>query len=49
MDYYYRIQNAIEFMELNLKEDISITDIASKACFSAFHFQTISVFLYRNI
>lgn len=41
MDYYYRIQNAIDFMELNLKGDISITDIASKAFFSAFHFQRL--------
>jgi len=41
MDYYHRIQNAIEFIEINLKEDIDITDIASKACFSAFHFQRL--------
>ena len=41
MDYYYRIQNAIEFIEINLKENINITDIASKACFSAFHFQRL--------
>lgn len=41
MDYYYRIQNAIDFMELNLKGDISTTDIASKAFFSAFHFQRL--------
>lgn len=41
MDYYSRIQNAIEFIELNLNEDISITDIASKAFFSVFHFQRL--------
>jgi AraC family transcriptional regulator len=41
MDYYHRIQNAIEFIELNLKEDINITDIASKAYFSPFHFQRL--------
>ncbi|MCG8500838.1 MAG: AraC family transcriptional regulator [Firmicutes bacterium] len=41
MDYYYKIQNAIEFIELNLNENIGITEIASKACFSAFHFQRL--------
>ncbi len=41
MDYYHRIQNAIEFIELNLENDINITDIASKACFSPFHFKRL--------
>jgi AraC family transcriptional regulator len=41
MDYYNRIQNAIEYIELNLEKDIDITDIASKAYFSAFHFQRL--------
>lgn len=41
MDYYNGIQNAIDFMELNLKEDIIITDIAAKAFFSAFYFQRL--------
>lgn len=41
MDYYHRIQNAIEFIELNLEENIDISDIASKAYFSAFHFQRL--------
>lgn len=41
MDYYCRIQNAIDFIELNLKENISITNVASKAFFSAFHFQRL--------
>jgi AraC family transcriptional regulator len=37
MDYFKRIQCAIEFIELNLREELEITDIASQACFSAFH------------
>lgn len=41
MDYYYRIQNAIDFMELNLKEDINVTDIASRAFFSVYYFQRL--------
>jgi AraC family transcriptional regulator len=41
MDYYHRIQNAIEFIEINLNENVHITDVASKACFSAFHFQRL--------
>jgi AraC family transcriptional regulator len=41
MDYYNRIQNAIEFIEENLQEVLSITNIASKAYFSAFHFQRL--------
>jgi len=39
MDYYIRIQNAIDFIESNLDDKLSITDIAAEACFSAFHFQ----------
>lgn len=41
MDYYNRIQNAIEFIERNLEEKLNIADIASKACFSPFHFQRL--------
>ncbi|MGN8227012.1 AraC family transcriptional regulator [Paenibacillus polymyxa] len=41
MDYFKRIQCAIEFIELNLREDLKIADIASQACFSAFHFQRV--------
>lgn len=41
MDYFKRIQNAIEFIELNLREDLNIVEIASQACFSAFHFQRV--------
>ncbi|GFZ33149.1 AraC family transcriptional regulator [Clostridium zeae] len=41
MNYYHRIQNSIEFIETNLEQNIDIVDIASKAYFSAFHFQRI--------
>jgi len=41
MDYYLRIQNAIDFIEENLKEGIGISEISSKANFSEFHFQRI--------
>lgn len=41
MDYFKRIQCAIEFIELNLREDLKIAEIASKAYFSAFHFQRV--------
>ncbi|MEJ8545358.1 effector binding domain-containing protein [Brevibacillus borstelensis] len=41
MDYYERIQCAIEFIENNLHEEVAIADIAAKACFSAFHFQRL--------
>lgn len=35
------IQNAIEYIEDNLTEDLDIHDIAEKACVSAFYFQRI--------
>lgn len=35
------IQNAIEYIEENLTEELSIREIAEKACVSAFHFQRI--------
>ncbi|TXK74088.1 effector binding domain-containing protein [Paenibacillus sp. N3.4] len=41
MNYYERIQQAIEYIESQLQEETSITDIASKAYFSAFHFQRV--------
>lgn len=41
MDYYERIQNAIQFIEENLTQELDIVDISSKACFSPFHFQRI--------
>lgn len=39
MDYFERIQNAIEYIEDNLQEKMSITNISSQSYFSAFHFQ----------
>ncbi|AKF95979.1 AraC family transcriptional regulator [Brevibacillus laterosporus] len=39
MDYFERIQDSIEFIEMNLQEELKISEIASKSCFSAFHFQ----------
>lgn len=52
MDYYYRIQNAIEFIEINLKENIEIIEVAKQACFSIYHFQrlfqSISGFSVQN-
>lgn len=41
MDYFIRIQHAISFIEKNLQEEMNIAEIASEACFSAFHFQRI--------
>ena len=41
MDYFERIQNAIEFIEENLQEKLTITDISSQSYFSAFHFQRL--------
>lgn len=41
MDYYCRIQKSINFIETNLNENVNIVEIASKAFFSAFHFQRI--------
>lgn len=41
MDYFERIQNSIEFIEENLQDELNITEISSKSCFSAFHFQRI--------
>ncbi len=35
------LQNAIEYMEKNLTEDIQVKDIAEKAYVSEFHFQRI--------
>lgn len=41
MDHFKRIQNAVEFIENHLQEELHITEIASKAYFSAFHFQRL--------
>ncbi len=35
MDYFERIQNAIEYIEDNLQEKMSITNISSQSYFSA--------------
>ncbi|MFS0558218.1 AraC family transcriptional regulator [Brevibacillus sp. 179-C9.3 HS] len=41
MDTYRRIQDAIDYVEEHLQEELNITDIASRAHFSAFHFQRL--------
>ncbi|NQF16830.1 AraC family transcriptional regulator [Brevibacillus sp. HB1.3] len=41
MDTYKRIQDAIDYVEEHLQEEMNITDIASRAHFSAFHFQRL--------
>lgn len=41
MDHIGRIQRAIEFIEENLKEDLSTETIAMEACFSMWHFQKV--------
>lgn len=41
MDYFERIQNAIEYIEEHLQDELIITDISAKAYFSAFHFQRL--------
>lgn len=41
MDDYERIQNAVHFIEEHLQNDLNITDIAAKSCFSPFHFQRL--------
>ncbi|MBM7583490.1 AraC family transcriptional regulator [Bacillus pakistanensis] len=41
VDYYERMQQAIEFIEKNLQKELTITDIASKTYFSSFHFQRL--------
>ena len=38
MDYFERIQNAIEFIEENLQEEIEIVEVASKAFFFTISF-----------
>ncbi|WP_379153025.1 effector binding domain-containing protein [Paenibacillus sp. sgz5001063] len=39
MSYYQRIQLSLDYIEEHLQEELRITEIAGKACFSAFHFQ----------
>lgn len=41
MIYYRRIQKAIDYIELNLKEDIDVLSIAKVSCFSVTHFYRI--------
>jgi AraC family transcriptional regulator len=41
MDHYFRIQKAVDFIELNLEEKLCIQDIAAQAFFSPFHFQRL--------
>lgn len=41
MDYFVRIQGAIDYIEDNLSEDLNINDISSKAFFSSFYFQRL--------
>ncbi|TQK53784.1 AraC family transcriptional regulator [Brevibacillus sp. AG162] len=41
MDTYKRIQDAIDYVEEHLQEEMNISEIASRAHFSAFHFQRL--------
>lgn len=41
MPYFDRIENAIQFIEENLTNDIMLTEVAEKACFSLYHFHRI--------
>ena len=41
MDHIKRIQRAIDFIEANLKEELSAESIAQAACFSMGHFQRV--------
>ncbi|WP_368031681.1 AraC family transcriptional regulator, partial [Bacillus licheniformis] len=41
MNDYERIQNAVQFIEEHLQNDLNISDIAAKSGFSPFHFQRL--------
>ncbi|WP_017472134.1 AraC family transcriptional regulator [Amphibacillus jilinensis] len=41
MDYFERIQKSIEYIERNLQDELNITEVSSKSCFSVFHFQRL--------
>ncbi|MCX7708387.1 MAG: AraC family transcriptional regulator [Clostridia bacterium] len=41
MDYYERIQNSIDFIELHLKEEIDLVELANQAYFSVTHFYRV--------
>lgn len=36
-----QLQNAVDYMEQNIKEDLDYADIASRACMSGYHFQRV--------
>ncbi|HNW32031.1 MAG TPA: AraC family transcriptional regulator, partial [Caldisericia bacterium] len=41
IDYIDKMQDAIDFMEAKLKEDIRLNDVAFEVGFSSFHFHRI--------
>lgn len=41
VNYLKKIQNAIDYIEFNLKEKLSVKDIAKEACLSMYHFHRI--------
>lgn len=41
MDYYQRIQEALDYIEENMDKMISIQEVSKIACYSPFHFQRI--------
>jgi AraC family transcriptional regulator len=41
MDWTMGLQKAIDYIEVNLTEELDYSEIASKACLSSFHFQRI--------
>lgn len=41
MNHYLHLQEAIEWIEKHLQEELSMAEIASKSCFSTFHFQRL--------
>lgn len=41
MDYFDRIQKAIDYIELYITDEISLEDVAKKAYFSLFHFHRV--------
>lgn len=41
MNDYHRIQQAVEYIETHLQEDLNMERIAAQSCFSAYHFQRL--------
>ena len=41
METVIRIQNSVDFIEDNLQEDLSVSDIAVASCYSKYHFQRL--------